>query len=184
MLIPPEVSHCLWLANMAMLPWCSLKSLPLLNSKLWRREVGRQRVGGGAFRTNYTCVTARGWPAPWWVGVGLPGQPVFIWRGLGQRYQGSGVRVGSLVQEKLGYTVVATVGGNVEGRQVVQGDVINGRLVLEQVLHTFHVVPLCSHVKWRQPILHSTTKPGHILVILSNVRERKAYPMLSLIHGN
>lgn len=59
MLIPPEVSHCLWLANMAMLPWCSLKSLPLLNSKLWRREVGRQRVGGGAFRTNYTSVTAR-----------------------------------------------------------------------------------------------------------------------------
>ena len=83
-------------------------------------------------------------------------------RGLGQVYQGSCVRVGSLVQQEFGYTVVPTVCSNMKSRQVIQGDVIDRRLVLEQVLHTFHVVPLRSHVKRGQPILHIETKNNQL----------------------
>lgn len=77
-----------------------------------------------------------------------------------QPYQGPGIRIGPLVQEELGDAVVAAVCGDVEGRQVVQRDVVHRRLVLQQVLHTLHVVPLRGHVQRRQPILCAKTKPA------------------------
>lgn len=72
---------------------------------------------------------------------------------VGQVYQGTGVGVGSLVQQEFGDTVVAAVSGHVQSSQVVQSHVIHRSLVLQQVLHTFHVVPLGCHVEWGEPIL-------------------------------
>lgn len=72
---------------------------------------------------------------------------------VGWVYQGSGVGVGSLVQQQFGDTVVATVRGHVQGSQVVQCHIVHGSLVLQQVLHTFHVVPLGCHVQWGEAVL-------------------------------
>lgn len=94
----------------------------------------------------------------WPINVILLSPAIFGECGLGLVYQGSCIRVGSLVQKEFGDTVVTTMCSNVKGRQVIQGDIIYRRLVLKQVLHTFHVVPLCSHVKWRQPVLHIKTE--------------------------
>lgn len=71
----------------------------------------------------------------------------------GQVYQGTGVGVGSLVQQEFGDTVVATVSSHMQGGQVVQRHVIHGSLVLQQVLDTFHMVPLGRHVEWGESIL-------------------------------
>lgn len=57
-------------------------------------------------------------------------------------YQRSNVGIGLLVQQKLSDSVVATVGRDVQRREVVQRDIINGRLVLQQQFHTFYVVSL------------------------------------------
>jgi len=73
-------------------------------------------------------------------------------------YQCPGVGVCPLVQQQLGDAVVSAVRGHVQGGQVVQRDVVDGRLVLQQVLHTLHVVALGRHVEWRQAVL--STRAG------------------------
>lgn len=62
-------------------------------------------------------------------------------------YQSLGVRVGLLVHDELGHLVVATVGGDVQRRQVVVGDVVHRHVVLEQELDAVQVVPLSGHVE-------------------------------------
>lgn len=46
-------------------------------------------------------------------------------------HQGSGVGLGPFVQKNLGHPVVATVGCHVERSQVIQGDVVDLRIVLQ-----------------------------------------------------
>lgn len=68
-------------------------------------------------------------------------------------YQGLCVWIGLLVQKKLGHLIVTAVGGDVQGRQVVVGNVVHGHVVPEQELDTVEVVPLSGHVERRQTVL-------------------------------
>lgn len=68
-------------------------------------------------------------------------------------YQRSNVGIGLLVQQQLSDSVVATVGRDVQRREVVQRDIINGRLVLQQQFHAFYVVSLGGHVQRGQSVL-------------------------------
>ncbi len=68
-------------------------------------------------------------------------------------YQSLSVRVGLLVQNELGHLVVTTVGGDVQCRQVVVGDVVHRHVVLEQQLDAVQVVSLSGHVERRQAVL-------------------------------
>lgn len=68
-------------------------------------------------------------------------------------YQGLGIGVGLLVHDELRHLVVATVGSNVERRQVVVGDVVHRHVMLEQKLDAVQVVPLSGHVQRRQAVL-------------------------------
>lgn len=77
-------------------------------------------------------------------------------------YQRSDVGVGLLVQKKLRDSVVATVSCNVQCREVVQRDVVNRRLMLQQQLHAFYVVPLGWHVQRGQSILVEEKKKNDI----------------------
>lgn len=86
----------------------------------------------------------------------------------GQVYQGTGVGVGSLVQQQFGDTVVAAVSSHMQGGQVVQCHVIHGSLVLQQVLDTFHVVPLGCHVEWGQSILWPKRTEQQFLVTFAS----------------
>lgn len=117
-------------------------SLRLFNSKLWRHEVGRQLVGGDKFRINCISVTMHccclqplinqcGFVVS--ICVHLTGIGPGFTRALAFGWS-------PLVQKKFGYTCSGHSVRQREGRQVVQSDVINNRrLVLEQVLHAFHV---------------------------------------------
>ena len=68
-------------------------------------------------------------------------------------YQRLGVGVGLLVHDELRHLVVTTVGGDVQRRQVVVGDVVHRHVVVEQELDTVQVVPLSGHVERRQTVL-------------------------------
>lgn len=74
-------------------------------------------------------------------------------RQLSAPYQGPGIGVGPLVQEQFGDPVVAAVSGHMQRCQVIQRDIVDGSLVLQKVLDTFHVVALCRHVKRGEAIL-------------------------------
>lgn len=67
--------------------------------------------------------------------------------------QGSGVGLGSFVQQHFGHAVVAAVGSHVQRREVVQRYVVDFGVVLQQLLNAVHVVTLCRHVDWRQAVL-------------------------------
>lgn len=82
-------------------------------------------------------------------------------------HQSLGIGVGLLVQDKLGHLVVAAVGGNVQRRQVVVGDIVHGHVVLQQELHTVEVVALSGHVERRQTVLRWGQREG------KKERERK-----------
>ena len=62
---------------------------------------------------------------------------------------------------------MATVGSHVQGGQVVVGDVVHGHIVLEEKLNTVQMVPLCSHVQWRQSILEHSRKVGSTVLLSS-----------------
>lgn len=68
-------------------------------------------------------------------------------------YQRLGVGVGLLVHDELGDLVVTTVGGDVQRRQIVVGDVVHRYVVLKQKLNTVQVVALSGHVERRQAVL-------------------------------
>lgn len=57
-------------------------------------------------------------------------------------YQRPNVGIGLLVQQELSDPVVAAVGRDVQRREEVQRDIVNGRLVLQQQFHAFYVVSL------------------------------------------
>ena len=68
-------------------------------------------------------------------------------------HQCLGVGVGLLVHDELRHLVVTTVGGDVQRRQVVVGDVVHRHVVVEQELDTVQVVPLSGHVERWQTVL-------------------------------
>lgn len=68
-------------------------------------------------------------------------------------YQCSDIGIGLLVQQKLGDSVVATVSGDVQRREVVQRDIVDRRLVLQQEFDTLYVVSLGRHVQRGQSVL-------------------------------
>lgn len=63
------------------------------------------------------------------------------------------VGFGPFVQQHFGHTMVAAVCCHMQRCKVVQCNVINLCVVLQKLLDTVHVVPLCCHVDWRQTIL-------------------------------
>lgn len=68
-------------------------------------------------------------------------------------HQCLGVGVGLLVHDDLRHLVVAAVGGHVQRRQVVVGDVVHGHVVVQQQLDAVEVVALRRHVERRQTVL-------------------------------
>lgn len=55
--------------------------------------------------------------------------------------------------------MVATVRRHVQRRQVIQSDVIDLRVVLQELPDTVHVITLRRHVDGRQSVLHRETAP-------------------------
>lgn len=88
--------------------------------------------------------------------------------------QRPGVGFGSFVQQHFGHAVVAAVCRHMQRGEVVQCDVINLRVVLQELFDAVHVVPLCCHVDWRQAILQKKQKKqGHVLDSLILCKNRK-----------
>lgn len=97
-----------------------------------------------------------------------------IWAFGRATHQGFGIGVSFLVQENLGDFVMATVGGHVQGGQVVVGDVIHGHVMLEEELDTVQMVPLRGHVQWGQPILeHTQNQSLSCCLLIKNVPDTK-----------
>ena len=67
--------------------------------------------------------------------------------------QCAGVGLGPLVQQHFAHAVVTAVGGHMQWRQVVQGDVIDLSVVLQQLPHAVHVIALGRHVDGGQAVL-------------------------------
>lgn len=70
-------------------------------------------------------------------------------------YESTSVGLGPLVQEDFGHPMVTAVGCYMKGGQVVQRDVVDLSVVLQQLPHTVHVVPLSCHVDGRQTVLRA-----------------------------
>ncbi len=68
-------------------------------------------------------------------------------------HQCFGVGVGLLVHDDLCHLVMPAVGGHVQRRQVVVGNVVHGRVVVQQQLDAVEVVTLRRHVEGRQTVL-------------------------------
>ena len=71
----------------------------------------------------------------------------------GSTHQSASVSLGPLVQQHFAHAVVTAVGRHVEGGQVVQGDVVDLRVVLEELPDAVHVVALGRHVDGGQAVL-------------------------------
>lgn len=54
-----------------------------------------------------------------------------------------GVGFGPFVQQYFGHALVATVCGHMQRGEVVQCDIVYLCIVLQKLLDTVHVVPLC-----------------------------------------
>lgn len=91
-------------------------------------------------------------------------RPDNIWTFGRATHQGFGIGVSFLVQENLGDFVMATVGGHMQGGQVVVGDVIHRHVMLEEKLDTVQVIPLRGHVQWGQSILEHTRESEFIML--------------------
>lgn len=68
-----------------------------------------------------------------------------------------GVRL--LIHDDLGHLVVTAVGGHVQCRQVVIGDVVHGHVMMQEKLDAVQMVALRGHVERRQTVLEGGEKP-------------------------
>ncbi len=78
------------------------------------------------------------------------------------------------IEQQLGDADVSAVGGHVQRRQVVDGHLVDGRLVVEEDARRVDVVALRRHVERRQTVLRS----HHITTTTSTpIRDDLAFQM-------
>lgn len=72
------------------------------------------------------------------------------WR---ESVQSPRIRVRTPVQEEFSHPHVSTVGGHVQGSQIIDSHLVDGGAMREQLAGGLHMVPLGRHVKGGQAVL-------------------------------